>query len=130
MNSLLKLLNKQAYKADYVIDVTNGRSSSSKDLTDQEYETLVKILVKEVEPIKVVYDAKADRMRKKVISICHELGMHVPGTTQIDMLAVNCFCRNKGMFKKSLNQHNNDELRQLVSQFELILGSYYKAAKK
>lgn len=130
LNAMLKLLNKQAYKIDYIVDVTNGRSQSSKDLTDQEYSSLMNILKKEAEPIQVKYNEAGNRMRKKILSICHELGMHLQGTTKIDMQAVNKLCRDRGMFKKDLNKHSNAELPKLVTQFEAILNSYYKSPAK
>ena len=133
LNSLLKKLNKQAYKIDYVVDVTNGRSQSSKDLTDQEYWQLIKVLENELVAHQSAEQPnpdfeKANRMRRKILSMCHEMGMHLPGTTKIDMAEVNKTCIAHSYLKKELNNYTNEELPKLVSQFELILKTYYKKA--
>lgn len=129
-HALLALCKKQAYKIDYVVDVSNGRTQSSKELTDQEMDQLIETLVSEWHQSLGKKKPEEDKMRKKVISICHELGWHLPGTTQIDMNAVNRFCETHSYLKKRLNKYTLQELPKLVSQFEQVLKSYYKSAEK
>jgi hypothetical protein len=130
LHGLLNKLNKQAYKIDYIVDVSNGRTQSSRDLHDSEYYALIGILSKELKESEAKPKPEEDKMRKKVTSICHELGWHIPGTTKIDMEVVNKFCESHSYLKKRLNKYSMAELPKLVSQFEQILKSYYKSAEK
>ena len=79
----------------------------------------------------------AERMRRKLIALAHELQWHETitneglgirnGKKKVDMKRLDAWCRKYGQFKKSLNQHNVRELPGLISQFEIM---YVKDLKK
>lgn len=126
LNYLLKELGKRPdEKIEMVINVTEGRAQSSKDLTDKEFVILINKLQTELGAGEQPKWLQANKMRKKILSMCHELGLHQYGTTKIDMTSVDKLCREHTYLKKGLNAYSLSELPKLVSQFEVILKKYY-----
>lgn len=66
-----------------------------------------------------------DKMRKRILSMAHELGWRTPDH-KVDVARVDRWCRDYGYLKKGFNDHARFELPKLVSQFEQM---YEKAMK-
>lgn len=113
---LLKTTGLTSQKASLVNAFTNGRSTSSKDLNDYEAIELIKFLKGQT----AGKDDAAQKMRRKMISLAHELHWHVPGTGKVDMEKLNGWCVNNGKYKKLLNDHSYEELVNLLSQFKIV----------
>lgn len=69
----------------------------------------------------------SDKMRKKIISIAHEMRWHIPGTCKIDMAEVDKWCLTKSGFKKPLDDLNYQELPKAVTMMERVYTAYLKA---
>lgn len=100
---------------------TSGRSGSSKDLTSDEANALIRHL-KQLDPEEVA----AEKMRRKIISMAHEMGWRLPGTTRADMQRIDSWCVKYGYLHKKLNQYLPAELPALVTQFEAVYKSFLK----
>lgn len=96
-------------KETLVLAFSNGRCKSSKELTLQEAGALITHL-KSLDG--------SHKMRRKIISMAHELGWKIPGTKKIDMDAINEWCKKYGFGKKELNEYTEQELPKLVTQFQ------------
>ena len=116
-------------KQELVLQFSNGRVRSSKDLFFEEMDQLIlhlryqgsSIKPKEPKPID-----PCDKMRKKIISICHEMGWKL-ANGKIDMKRVNEFCEKRGHGKKRLDDYEYKELPLLITQFEKTLKDFYNA---
>ncbi len=110
---------------DLVYQFTGGRETSSKEMLMEECQAMINhlsLLTKDkgVSP----EAARADKMRKKIISICHEMNLKLD-SGKIDMHRVNYVCQESTYLKKKLDQYTLSELPKLVTQFEQILKSFY-----
>lgn len=115
-------------KRDMILGMTNMRSTSSADLTTDECQALINALrVKSgLKPEPVKNDA-ADKMRKKILSICHEMHWTVDG--KVDWKRLNTWLKQYGMYHKGLNKLTLAELPAQVTQFEQLLKSFYAKPK-
>jgi len=77
--------------------------------------------LKELDP----ENAKADKMRKKILSMAHEMNWRVNG--KVNMKAIDTWCRNYSYLKKSLDRYTYKELPKLVSQFESVYHHFLKS---
>lgn len=121
----IKYLHLLVVKCDLVEDkkhlvsqYTNGRTESSKEMTQTEARYLIASLKKMVSPTED--EKKADRMRRKIIGLAHECGWHLAGTQRIDMERLDNWCLNSSYLKKKLDKYKLSELPRLVSQFEKV----------
>jgi hypothetical protein len=114
---LLTQTGKKPHKAALVYSFTNGRSESSRDMTNQEAKELVHYL----ENINTA-DDPADRMRKKIISMAREMGWELRTATGkvADMERIKNWVTKYGYLKKPLNDYQINELPRLVTQFEQV----------
>lgn len=124
LNMLLAQLNKQAYKIDYVVEVTEGRAMSSKELTDEEFSKLIGVLENELKGQKRKVFVPGDKQRKKIISCCREMQWVKEG--KADMERINAWVEKYGYLKKPLMQYKPDELPKLVLQAENMRDSFLK----
>jgi len=97
-------------KADLVFSFSGQRTSSSKELTANEAAQLIQYLGT-LPNIKT----QCNVMRRKIIAKAHKMRWEIAG--KADMDRIDNWCITKGGFKKPLNDHNYDELVQLVTQF-------------
>jgi len=107
-------------KAMMVEGFSTGRCTSSKDLTSDEAIAMIRHL-KSLDPD----EAKADKMRKKIISLAHEMNWRQNG--KADIKRIDNWCRAYGYLKKSLDKHTYRELPKLVSQFEGVYNHFLKS---
>lgn len=117
--SKLRIKDKD-YKKEVVMAFTGGRSASSKSLTLSEAEQLISHL-KSLDP----EATRADKMRKKIISLAHEMNWKLEGG-KIDMKHVNDWCKKFGYLHKALDLYTYDQLPQLVTQFENVYKDFIK----
>lgn len=102
------------YKTDIILEFTQGRTSSARELTESEAVSIVKYLEK--------FDP-CDRMRKKIFAICHTIGWLYDQTDidrKLNQAKIDAFIKRYGYLKKALNKYSRQELPKLVSQFEAI----------
>lgn len=61
-----------------------------------------------------------DKMRNKILSMCHDMNWTIPGTGKVDMAHLNNWCMASGYLKKKLDSYTHSELPALVTQFEHV----------
>lgn len=111
-------IDKEA-KQDMVYQFTNKRETSTAKMNVVECQNMINHLAQ----LKKQAVDKKDRMRKKILSICHEMQWTLNG--QIDWKRLNEFLNKSGYLHKPLNDYTLAELPKLVTQFENLLKSYY-----
>jgi hypothetical protein len=119
INSLLSKLHLRERKTELVLGSSGGRTQSTKELTLDEAKALISYL-KSNDP----EELKAEVMRKKMISLAHEMNWHLPGTNKVDMKRLDGWCKSFSSLKKSLNNHTYKELPALITQFQKVYSSY------
>ncbi len=120
LHGLLTQTGLTPQKADLVSGFTNGRSDSSKDLTNEEAKKMIAYLNSTAD----IHNEKSNKMRRKIISLAHEMHWHLSGTQKIDMPRLNAWCVKFGYLKKELNKYRYNELTTLVTQFTAVYNSY------
>lgn len=116
---LLKETNRQKYKETLVAAYSSKQSTSLKDLTDAELQSLVDFLSVGSTNTSTLQDISCNRMRRTIIAICTStFGMVKDG--KADMQRIYEYVIEKGCKKKHLNDYSASELQDLVSQFQAI----------
>lgn len=126
-----KLKVDKETKEDLVSQYTSGRTLSSAEMTIPECQALINNLQHMAnETVKVMVTPKAptaqnpsDKMRKKILSICHEMNWKEKG--HLDWTRINGWLLKYGYLKKPLNDYKALELPTLITQFEQLLKDYY-----
>lgn len=132
LHQLLGELNiSDEQKQDFVYQYTNGRETSTSKMLVPECQSLINYLVvlkqqKGMNKQRKPEQTPAQKMRRKILSICHEMGWKQNGAIDWDRL--NGWLLKSGYLKKQLNDYTEQELPKLVTQFDQLLKSYY--AKK
>lgn len=111
---LFVLLNKAGLadrREDLCLGASNGRTTHASELTASESAALIKYAV----GLSGENNA-SDRMRKKILSMAHEMGWET--AHKVDMERINGWCSKFGYLHKPLDQYSYQELPKLVSQFE------------
>jgi hypothetical protein len=112
---LLNQMGRMEYKSDMVHSLTDGRATSTKDLTTNEAKAFIGYLAQ--------FDGN-DKMRKKVIALAYETEI-IYGQTAEDKLMnyakLDQFLITRGAVKKKLNLLTRDELVKVCSQMEAML---------
>jgi hypothetical protein len=120
LHGLLNKAGLMPQKADLVTSFTKGRSESSKELTNDEAKEMITYLTS----ITDASDAASQKMRRRIISMAHEMHWHLPGTQAINMQRLNEWCENFSYDKKKLNAYTYNELPKLVTQFKIVYKDY------
>src|SRR5665213_2265385 len=127
LHTLLSANGLMAEKANIVLGFTQGRSESSKELTEGEAREMIdwmQSLTPGPSPKKERGDAE-NKMRRKILSIAYEMHLAKAGDWKTAMFHIDAFCKGpKSLFKKGLNKHSYKELAQVVSQFEMMYKKY------
>ncbi len=113
-------------KSEMIFCYSDYRTHSSRELTKKEAADLIKAL-KSFVP--TPHEAASDKMRKKIISMAHEMGWRLE-SGRIDMAHVNAWCRKHGHAKKYLDNYTYEQLPALVTQFEKAYESYMAGLDK
>ena len=94
----------------------------TRELSFSEAGALIKRLKEQQNSLNPARHAKAEKMRRKIISMAHEIGWQKPGTAlaspKADIKRIDDWCRKFGYLKKALDNYTCEELPQLVTQFE------------
>ncbi len=133
---LFALLNKHKLteeRGNICLQITGGRTSSTKNLSEQEALQIINNLQdKEQKQQERQKRDPCDQMRKKIIAILAgtEIKMQsgeyyfLNEHSKPDMPSIYKFIALKGYLKKPLNSYNQYELPKLVTQIEQIAESY------
>jgi len=117
-------------KSNLVLSFTKGRTEHSSEMTEGEAGELIKYLQGIERQAKASHAQRADDMRKKIISMAHEIGWEIPGTNKIDIQRIDRWAQKYGYLHKSFNSYTYQELPKLVSQFEQLYYSNLKTIKR
>jgi len=112
---LLSQLKLQESKGDIISEFSNGRATSTKDLSMQEATQMLRYLSK--------FDP-CDKMRRKIFALAYEADFiygYTPEDKKMNEIKLNQFLIAKGAIRKNLNKMNKDELIKTVNQFEQII---------
>jgi len=115
-------------KESIVRGFTGGRTVSISNMADDEFTAFVRHLET------LVPNAEAaNKMRRKIISMAHDLGWHKrdakgnlilrDGKPVADMVRIDAWCINQG--GKKLNGYTYEELPNIVTGFEKMQKSYF-----
>lgn len=117
MMSLFTKLDKQGRRHAYAWEESNGRTESTKELTDSEVDKIITKLDLELKE----KDA-CDVMRKKLIHMARDMGWEVYDKVKkkvvADMQRIENWVVKYSPYHKKLNDHNEKELPLLITQFE------------
>lgn len=113
---LLNKIGRMGYKADYVINATDGREHSTKLLTFVEANNVISVLEEEEKEYYKKNRNSEDVQRKKIISCCREMGWVKSG--KADMARIYSWVLKFGYLHKKLNDYTAAELPKLVTQAE------------
>jgi len=108
-------------KEDLVFQFTNGGTKSIREMRMVEAIAMVKALNGDEDN----YDDSANRKRRQILALCHEMGWE-DEQGRVDMNRVNRYCTTRGYLKKPLNDYKPGELQKLVSQFKTMHKIYLK----
>ncbi len=118
-NASVKCGNRLS-REEQISEFTQGRTDSLKDLTHDELKELTRRLMGTVPPP----DPKADKMRKSIIAIFHNMNK-----TPKDAIA---WAEKQGVkgLKKPFNSYSTGELFVLIRIAEKVLSDYQNAIRK
>jgi len=123
LHALLTQTGMMGSKAMLVHAASNGRTESSRDLSIDE----AKYLITYLNRLPNSEQQKAEKMRRKILSMAHEMGWHhiqPDGHFVIDMEHVNEWMKKYSYGHKPLNAYTSKELPKLVTQFEGVYKSF------
>lgn len=122
VRTLLVKAGVMDYKADLALSYSNGRTESLKAMTHDETVELVKYL----NDMLGLTENPAARMRRKILSIAHELHWELPGTNRIDMERVDKWCIAHTGAKKPLDGLSISELNKAVTGITIYYRQFLK----
>ena len=120
-------------KRGIISSLTNGRATSTRDITFDEAKYLINYLVGQAEPDKVAYQEQCRKVVGQIYRLSYEIGMSYGDTPEDKLMncaKINKFCRERGTVKKNINEMNLQELKKTHKQFEAILQSNLDSAVK
>lgn len=123
IHMLLSSTGLAAQKKNLVYGFTDGREESSGEMLDSEAEEMIKYLRQQEKALNDKSE-DANKMRRKILSMCHRLQWTVNG--RVDMVRLENWCKEKSYLKKGLNEYTYQELPKLVSQFKNVYMSVIK----
>lgn len=104
-----------------VLNYSNGRTNTTKELTYAEADLMIRNLNREIS-----YEGSpGDKMRNKILSLGHEMYWQKKGR-KIDMDRINGWCVKYGYLHKPLDDYTDNELPELVTQFEKVYKDFLK----
>jgi hypothetical protein len=115
---------------DLVYSFSDGRTENSADLLDHEIDRLIRHLESgQPGAAALAHQARGDRMRKRILSICYNIGWTVYSErkrrTVVDMQRLDAWMKKYSYKHKELSRYTYRELPQLVTQFEKMEATIY-----
>lgn len=110
-------------KAEMVFKYTNGKHTSSADMTFSQREQMINDLQRIANQMPMsVAEQSANQQRRKLFALCHEIGWELPnGKVDEDRLEKWILKYGHQNTKgKRLKDYTGKELPKLVTQFELV----------
>lgn len=119
LHTLLALQGLMEQKAELVSNATEGRTSSSSDMTDSEAQKLIDA----IKPIGIITKNNMDEAKKsntirKCFSLFRQMGYYKG--EKPDYERINNFCLNRSAAKKKLTDMDIKELSNLIYQLNRI----------
>lgn len=118
LHGLIGLLGIDSEQKQYLVEqYTEGRATSTKDMSTTECQALIDHLAK------VAIDTNADRanvMRRKAFAIAHELGWE-DDQGEVDREHFDAWLLKYGYLHKGINEYSHNELPKLLTQMEQLL---------
>lgn len=118
LHGLIGLLGIDSEQKQYLVEqYTEGRATSTKDMSTTECQALIDHLAK------VAIDTNADRanvMRRKAFAIAHELGWE-DDQGKVDREHFDAWLLKYGYLHKGINEYSHNELPKLLTQMEQLL---------
>jgi TolA-binding protein len=128
LHALLAQTNLVGQKANLVCSMTSGRTEKSSEMNSMEANELIAYLRTQTAALRTDgLEARADRMRKKILSLAWQMNwtnLNTKREVKVDVNRVNAWCSKYGYLKKPLNDYLYDELPKLLTQFESVYNSY------
>lgn len=106
-------------KEAFVLELTHERTTSLRQLTQAEFNKMVKALDNG-------HVNKKKKMVNTVLSLAHEMCWELENG-RVDMDKINGFCQNKTRFKKPLDDLKYNQLQEVVSIFRKMHEAFLKA---
>lgn len=113
--------------------LTDGRATSTKDITFDEAKHLISHLSGETEPDKAAYQEQCRKVVGQIYRLSYEIGMSFGDTPEDKLMncaKINKFCRERGTVKKNISEMNLQELRKTHRQFEAMFQNNIDRAVK
>lgn len=126
------------HKPDLVGSFTNYRTTKVSEMFDEEAKLLIKYCNGYARAGRaqqaLAQGNAADKMRKKILAICHHMQWYVRdaqdhlvlnnGKPQLDWKRIEAFCAKYGIRHKKLNDYTSAELPALITQFQKVESTY------
>jgi hypothetical protein len=121
-------------KATLAKQFSNGRTDRSSKLFAAECGALIDHLEASLGLTAIAptpeQEEQAEKMRRKILSLAHEMRWQLPGTEKVDMARVNAWCQTYTKTKKHFNHYSHKELVALVTQFKIVYKKYLTELEK
>lgn len=115
LHTLLAQSGMMEQKRQLVWEASNGRTTTSKDLTHEEVTVLMNFLEELL---------GLDKMRRKIFALAYQAGIiygDSPEDKKMNVAKLNQFLSDRGAVKKPLNKMDKSELLKVVNQFASIV---------
>lgn len=138
LHTLLSRTGQMDNKREMIKEATQGRTESARDLYEHEAISMIHGLqqqpaAQQRTPGKKAKADSADKMRKKILAICHQLGWYQrdehgalilkDDKPQIDFKRIDEFTTTRCPGHKALQKYNAAELPAVVTVFNNVLNS-------
>jgi hypothetical protein len=125
LHQLLNQTGLNGQKPTLIYSISQGRTESSKDLSNIEADQLIKYLEQQLDKKDIADKESANVMRRKIIAFCHKLKWYTEDG-KIDYKSIDSFCMQRGHAHKPFNDYTVKELPTLVTQFQNVYNSFLK----
>ncbi|MBL7818456.1 MAG: hypothetical protein JNL70_25830 [Saprospiraceae bacterium] len=126
LHALLNVKGVMAQKANLVSSASNGRTESSRELTENEFDLLILSLEKlpdsaSTKKLKTTEEANAQlaQLIRTALYYFRQLG-YVTGTNGFDYNRINTFCTTKTAAKKRLDKMDKTQLTATITQLKML----------
>lgn len=133
--SLLRINDLYEERADVIEHTLGVKKTGLRELTDAQLRELIFRLRMlggtSAKPEPRPQLDSADKMRKTIISNAYQMKWASPGDWRTAVASIDEFCMSaKGLFKKKLNDHTDQELNKVVTQFKSMTKTFLKQVAK